>query len=138
MDQAQTMLKCPFRNTLITKDYACENAREVTHRDGPGIVCSQADSHQRCLEIFEALKNVGLTALDMPDDLTQMPASAISKIQYGGLQGLSDLINQKVDTVDNINALLSNVVATYGSIAAIDFSETSQTIQNYSLRKRRK
>ena len=138
MTQNPASLKCPFRNTLITRDYGCEFASEVTHRDGPGIVCGNEAAHQRCQEIFNSLKLAALPVLEVIDDLTQMPASVISKIQYGGLQGLAAMIDQQTESIDNINGLLKAVLEHYQALDAIDFNRAAVAIQDYRLRKRRR
>jgi len=137
MDQNQTVLKCPFRNTLITKDYGCENAREATHRDGPGVICDQTEAHNRCVVLFEALKTATLPALNIPDDLTQMPASVIGKIQYGGLAALSEMLAQNHSSIDNINALIEAASNKYQNIKDFDFEKIVPVIINYKLQRRR-
>ena len=138
MEQAQTILKCPFRSTLITRDFGCEYAHEVTHRDGPGIICGQMQSHQRCATLFDTLKQAALPLLDTVDDLNQMPASVISKIQYGGLQGLAQLLGQEPETVANINSLVESAFAKYQNMDGIDISSIAEVIRNCRLRKRRR
>lgn len=138
MDKPPSILKCPFRNTLITRDYGCEYSQEVTHRDGPGIVCGDRQAYQRCIDIYTALKDAALPVMGQPDDPNLMPASVISKIQYGGLQSLSEMLGQKADRIENINAMMEALIEKFSGVAAIDLQKTAEVIQNYQLRKRRR
>ena len=133
----QNPLKCPFRQTLITRDFACELAKEVTHRDGPGIVCEQADAQRRCTAVLDAIKAAALPALEVVDDLTQMPASIMSKIQYGSLVALSEILNQSDQPVENINVLVQSAMEKYQTVENFDFDKIVPVIKDYRLRKRR-
>jgi hypothetical protein len=130
--------KCPFRHTLITRDYACEKAQEVTYRDGPGITCTDEAAFQRCTELFEALKAAALPAFEVSDDLTEMPASVISKIQYGGLSALSLQTQENDAAISNINALVVTAMEKYGDVEHLDFDSIVPVIRDYRMRRRRK
>ena len=137
MSQTHLSLKCHFRQPLITRDFACEHALEITYRDGPGIACQQEDAHQRCGLLSAALKAEALPALDMPDDLTVMPASVIIKIQYGGLIALSQDMG-KNELTNNINALVASVIETYKNFDDLNYELIIQAIKDHKSRKRRK
>jgi hypothetical protein len=136
MTQLQTILKCPFRNPLVTKLFACEHALDIASRDGPGIACQSEDAHKRCGLLFGTLKAAALPTLGIPDDLAVMPASTITKIQCGGLEALSKDL-EKYDPTVNINALVASVYESSDNFNNLDFSLVIRTIKNYKLRKRR-
>ena len=136
MAQQPLPLKCRFRNPLITRVFACEHAHEITDRNGPGIVCQLESAHQHCSLLFDTLKAVALPILGMPDDLTVMPASVITKIQCGGLVALSQTIG-KHEPSENISALVESVFETYEDLGDLDYGLIIQTIKNYKMRKRR-
>ena len=138
MEHQPPSLKCPFRHTLITRDFGCENGQEVTYREGPGIACADPDAHQRCTTLFDALKAAALPAFDVADDLTEMPASVISKIQYGGLVALSGLVQTQTDTISNINVLVISVMDKYKNVEQLDYDTIVPLMRDYRLRKRRK
>ncbi len=129
-------LKCRFRHSLITRTFACKLAHEIADRNGPGILCQQRESHEHCCLLFDTLKAVALPVLGVPDDLTVMPASVITKIQCGGLIALSQTIG-KHEPSENINALVESIFETYEDFNDLDFGPVVKTIMNYKLRKRR-
>lgn len=130
--------KCPFRHPIITRDYACEFAQEVTFREGPGIACANPDSWQRCAALFKGLKSAALPAFDVPDDLTEMPASVISKIQYGGLAALASLLMVQEESINNINGLVDRAMETCNAVEQLDYDAIVPVIKNYRMRKRRR
>ena len=141
MTQQHPQLKCRFRNPLITRAFACEFAHEITDRNGPGIICLNEVSHKHCSQLFDTLKAAALPILGMPDDLTMMPASVITKIQCGGLIALSDALEkqalEKHEPSENINALVESVFESYENLNDLNFGLIIQTIKDYKLRKRR-
>jgi len=138
MEKQAQQYKCPFRHPIITRDYGCELSHEVTFREGPGITCANSDSWQRCTALFEGLKSAALPAFEVADDLTQMPASVISKIQYGGLAALASLLQVQQDSINNINDLVSRAIETCGAVDQLDYGNIVPKILHYRMRKRRR
>lgn len=138
MDNQPIHYKCPFRNPIITRDYLCECAQEVTFREGPGIACSNTESWERCTNLFEGLKSSALPVFEVADDLTTMPASVLSKIQYGGLAALAGLLKIQENAIENINTLMAVAMDKYGSVEQLDYESIIPVIKDYKLRKRRK
>jgi len=131
--------KCAFNGALIGKQYGCQNAMEVTRREGPAIACTSAEMHQKCAELMEELKAAALPQFGFEDDLTQMPHSALMKIQSGGLAGLQKCLrgDTEISEVKNIEQLVIEAEQHYGSFGAIPYSEFVQDIVDFKLRRRR-
>jgi hypothetical protein len=132
-------LKCPFRATLITRSFACEHASEVTRRDGPDIGCSSESINKHCWDYFNALKKHALPELGFADDLTSMPASALQKIQFGGLLALQAINSDgcQEDSIDNISALIQSVFDKYQAFDNLPYDQCLQSIKNYKIKRRR-
>ena len=133
-------LKCPFRATIITRSFSCECASEITRRDGPDIGCSCAETHEFCDTIFARLKDVSLPALGYEDDLTSMPASALQKIQFGGLLALFVLVNEQEpgDAIENIAELVRSGIEKYTTSDNVPVDACVDKIQNYKIKRRRR
>lgn len=132
-------LKCPFRATLITRSFCCEHASEVTRRDGPDIGCGSAEINKQCSDCFDELKKRALPELGFSDDLTTMPASALQKIQFGGLLALQALTSEskEEDSIDNIGALIQSVYDKYKVLENFPYNQCLQSILNYKIKRRR-
>jgi len=131
--------RCPFRATLITRNYGCEHASEITRREGPDIGCGSEELNTLCTDCFSELKNCALPALGYSDDLTSTPASVLQKIQYGGLLGLqSQVLDQEPsESVDNIAQLMRAALEKYHSLANFPYDQCLDAINNYKMKRRR-
>jgi len=128
--------KCSFSATLITEDFSCEHAQLVTRRAGPDIACASEHASEDCKSTYEKLKAVGLPAFDAEDDLLKTPASVFTKIQYGGLLGLSKLILASDDIperIDNIFQLVGRVVE-----QPIEFAELANYMTSHKTKRKKR
>jgi len=131
--------KCAFAAPLITKQFGCRQALEVTRRGGPDIACQSETSHRRCVLLFDALKAAALPAMGHVDDLNITPASVYTKIQYGGLLGLQRQLDQALTVavrIDDIDDLAARLVAAYPDPVALPCQQTVPDITAFKLRRR--
>jgi len=135
--------KCSFAITLIKDDFACEQAQMVTRRSGPDTACASELGSQRCQQLYDELKAVGLPAFDAEDDLLKTPASVFSKIQFGGLLGLAKIIakassnESNIVRVENIYQLLEQAVIRYESLSNIPYPELVDTMTAFKIKRKR-
>jgi hypothetical protein len=134
-------LRCPFRQTLITGEFGCRHALAVTRREGPDVGCSSDAASRRCSELFERLKAVALPASDDGDAPSDVPHSALVKVQHGGLLGLQRLLAPRSGSssgrVDDVDRLLEQVLLHYGGLEAIPYAEVLPDVEQYKIRRRR-
>ncbi len=132
--------KCSFVATLIKEDFACEMAQMVTRRAGPDIACNSETASTQCKQLLAVLKNVGLPAFDAKDDLLKTPHSVFTKIQFGGLLGLAQEIENTSDLnhVDNIYQLVKHAIQRYNSIDEIPHQNYVQNMVGYNIKRKRK
>lgn len=132
---------CPFSSTLVQEDFACSNANPIVRRGGAEVACISEESHARCKQLFQGLKDAALPEFGVEDDLLKMPHSILVKVQYGGLLGLQGRLGTFAgpgSTVDDINRLVAAAVDRFGSIDTIPCKDFSDTIVNYKLPGRRR
>jgi hypothetical protein len=131
--------KCAFSNTLMTNQFGCEKAEQVTRRSGPDIACTSEAAHQRCEMLFQQMKAVALPAFGVEDDLLSMPHSVLVKIQFGGLLGLQHLLVPGAGgsaAVQNVHALVDQAVGKYNNLDSIPCPALVQDMTGYKLRRR--
>jgi hypothetical protein len=130
--------KCAFSNTLITNQFRCEKAEQVTCRGGPDIACTSDPAHQRCEKLFQQMKAAALPAFGVEDDLLSMPHSVLVKIQHGGLLGLQHLLDGDASSADvkNIHALVDRAVIQHHGLEGIPCPALVQDMTSYKLRRR--
>jgi hypothetical protein len=134
-----TTRRCPFAAPITTGRAACSHAVEVVRRGGCEYDCDDADAHRRCGAVFNGLKHVGLAALGVADDLTQMPHSALVKVQTGGLAGLRRLLALEGGAdapIADVSLLTAQAAQTHGGVARIPFAEVAGDIADCRLDRR--
>jgi len=137
-DTQSTPLKCPFRATLITRSFACVHASEVTRRDGPDIGCDNPDVNNLCELCFSKIREYALPELGYTDDLTSMPASALQKIQFGGLLGLqAQLEGGNAESISNISSLVKDAFQKFETVDQFPLDSCLDSIRNYQIKRRR-
>ncbi len=132
--------KCPFSAPLISHQFGCVHAREVIHRGGAEIACTDAPAHGRCEPLFQHLKAAALPAFGVEDDLLSMPHSVLVKIQYGGLLGLLRLLSGAAvapTQIEDIDALVVNALARFGGLDAVPCVQVVADITAFKPRARR-
>ncbi|WP_372521580.1 hypothetical protein [Sulfuricaulis sp.] len=132
--------KCAFSNTLVTGQFGCEKAEQVTRRGGPDVVCSSDQAHQECEKLFQRMKQAALPAFGVEDDLLSMPHSVLVKIQFGGLLGLHRLQGNGTDesaVVKNIHGLVGQAIGKHGGLDAIPCQAFVEDMTSYKLKRRR-
>jgi hypothetical protein len=130
--------KCAFSNTLITNQFGCDKAEQVTRRGGPDIACTSGAAHQRCEKLFQQMKAAALPAFGVEDDLLSMPHSVLVKIQFGGLLGLQRLLDGAAGSGDvkNIHALVDQTIGKYDNLDSVPYPALVQDMTSYKLRRR--
>lgn len=131
--------KCAFSGALMGKQYSCQNALEVTRREGPSIACTEENMQQKCTELLDHLKAAALPCFGYEDDLSQMPHSVMMKIQTGGLTGLQNHLQGTpgVLVVENVENLVVTAEQRYGDFNRIPYADFVQEIVDFKLRRRR-
>ena len=129
--------KCPFQVPQIKKDFACTLGVEVTRRDGAAVVCRSDSASRHCCQLYEHLKQVGLDAFGVKDDIAKVPQSLYIKIQYGGLLGLQRLLGDTRQDIVDISSLLTQLHAQYGGIENIPCEQVKTDIESHKVRRKK-
>ncbi|MGB5475258.1 MAG: hypothetical protein WBQ78_17515 [Gammaproteobacteria bacterium] len=132
-------LICPFSATLARETFGCIRAERVIRRGGTEFTCRDPASHARCLQLFGQMKDAGLTAFDVEDDLTQIPHSVLVKIQFGGLLGLQRITQAtpaEAGRIEDIDALVTAAVKRFDTLQAIPCEQLTSDMTGYSLSRR--
>ena len=133
--------KCSFKATLITEDYACEQAQLVTRRAGPDVACGSEIASKNCEQLYDQFKSVGLLAFDAEDDLLKTPASVYNKIQYGGLLALSKSIINGGDVqdkkIDNISDLVQQAEKRFKSLENIPCDQFVGEMKAFKIKRKK-
>ena len=130
---------CIFALPQITEDFACQHGELVTRRAGPDVACHSETMCRLCSEVYEQFKIAGLAAFEYEDDLTQVPHSVWTKIQYGGLLGLQALLEMpsQPSKVENIAAVIERAVQQYQQLEQLPYQAIVPAMQEFRIKRRR-
>lgn len=130
---------CVFALPQIAEDFGCQHGELVTRRTGPDIACDSEQMCNLCREVYEQFKIAGLAAFEYEDDLTQVPHSIWTKIQYGGLLGLQHKLDMSSESarVENIAAVIELALTQYQDPEKIPCQEFVPAMQAYKIKRRR-
>jgi hypothetical protein len=132
-------LICPFSAPLVKQDFGCQYAREIIRRGGAEIACDQAEQHSVCCNLHLVVKQSALAGLGYEDDLLTVPHNVLVKIQYGGLLGLQELVNEEDDTTDTVHdiaSLVTRIQMLYQNFESIPTDSIIHSIREYKTQRR--
>ena len=116
----------------------------VTRRAGPDVACSSDNASEQCKKLYDTFKQAGLPAFNATDDLLETPHSVFTKIQFGGLLGLANCVNEdsginsRIEKVENIFMLVENAIQKYGKIDKIPSQEFINNMLEYKIKRKKK
>ena len=94
---------CPFAHPLMIRQFGCEQANEVTRRDGPAIACRDVTAHATCQSLFDVILAATLSAQGLQHDLTQIPSSLLKKVQVGSILAIQQSLQSKTQAENSEN-----------------------------------
>ncbi len=130
---------CIFALTQISNQFDCEYGDLVTRRAGPDIACQSESCRERCLVVYEWLKQIGLEEFEFEDDLTKVPYGVWAKIQFGGLLGLQNLLSKNdSEKVENITEMIELVEQQFGQLNEVPYRDVLPAMKSYRTRRKKK
>lgn len=132
--------KCPFMNPIITGDFACSLGQAVTVRNSPQVHCRDETALAVCQGLSDRMKDVGLTAFGMEDDLTTTPHTVYLKILQGGLLALQADSGASVPIagqIADVHALVDLVTAQGQGLDTIDYPALAARMTDFKPKRRR-
>lgn len=132
--------KCPFQTPIIAREFGCSQAQSVSVRNTPQIHCRSESGLAVCSVLYERLKQAGLQAFDLPDDLTRTPHNVYLKIQHAGLHGLQRRAAAAATTdagLDDLYALVQAVTAGGTRLDQQPYRELAAEMPGFRLKRRR-
>lgn len=117
-----TARPCAFAKALLTSCLLCDRAERIQIAEREVIACSNTQSHSRCSELHDALRQSFSFALAKSNDGTPLSHTQELRVQCGGLQGLQQVLQGDCEVV-NVDALLEGVQGKWQTLTEIPYSE---------------
>lgn len=112
---------CPFERAILRSCAACQMAERIQIAERELLSCQHTDSHGRCGEFYERLRQSFAFALGKPKIAAPLPHGQEMRVQCGGLKGLQQIISGD-ETVENIDQLLDQALKQWGAADEMPFS----------------
>ena len=133
-------VRCVFEKALTHQQAKCLQAKHFWLADREGYSCKSSESSAICRELLENLRKTSRFVLKLHDVNGPLPHNMEIRVQVGGLRGLRQQLaagEAPVETVDNVQAMLTQALEKYGSLQNLPYSEIVQSVTQYQGRKRR-
>ncbi len=130
--------RCEFEKALTHNKARCELSRHFWLADREGYACKSSEAAAKCREMLSKLRENSRFVLKLQQTADILPHNMEIRVQVGGMQGIQALFKQSTDNIEDINALVAQVVDKYGSVDALPYSEIVQFVSRYQGRKSRK
>lgn len=131
---------CQFAKAIQCRVCHCDRAQKVLLAEREVMACKSPGGSLRCAEVLETLREQSRFALGMTRVDERLPHGKEIKVQVGGLLGLKRAITgeDQPEQVEDINHLIHQGLAKYGSLAHFPYGELVQSVTAYRQRQRAK
>ena len=140
-------VRCKFEKALTNNQAKCSLSRHFCLADREGYSCKSSASSEHCSELLEKLRNKSIFVLKVQEISGPLPHNMELRVQVGGVRGLSKLLENVIadqlkqsvpdGRVSDINSVLNQVMAKYGSLDKLPYSEIIKSVMQFQGRKRR-
>jgi len=130
---------CPFEKAILSSRCGCAKCQRLNIAEREAAACVSPAAQARCAVLLDQLYQNARFALKQPRIEGPQPHAKAMKVQCGGLFGLATVLSEGADVspVENIDALVTQAMETFGSLENMPFSEIVKFISHYQVRAKR-
>lgn len=130
---------CLFEKGVLSGQCDCSQAEKFYLAEREGVHCKSAQGQLLCEELLQLLKQQARFTLKETDPTGVLPHAKAMRIQIGGLQGLSMVVNkdEKPIPIEDIYSLVQQAVQLFERLELLPFQEIIKQIAAYRGRGRR-
>ena len=133
---------CPFEKAILSSRCACAKCQRLNIAEREAAACVFPTAQARCVVLLELLYQNARFALKQSHLESPPPHTKAMKVQCGGLFGLAAVLfsenREAAPVVTNIDALLTQALATFGEFNKLPYQEIVKFISNYQVRAKPK
>lgn len=133
-------LPCVFERGMLVRCMHCEQARRLYIAEREAVACRSNDAHVDCEVLVGLLRNNARFVLRQARVDQPLPHAKEIRVQCGGIQGLSQLLNREQDSgvsTDNVYALVRKARSKFDTLQRLPLQEIVKCIANHQSRRRR-
>lgn len=137
---------CPFKKAIFSTICGCAFAERLYVGDRELINCSMPAAHARCQDLLGRLREAARFTLQVTGGMDGgLPHDKQIRVETGGILGLEAQMhgtqpdpNACVPQLADINRLIDEAMARYGSLDAFPYSAIIRSVAGFAPRKRRR
>lgn len=131
---------CPYEKTILSNQFVCSCSRRGQQGERAIIECEQPDAYISCSNYLNAARASARFTLKIDDPDQPLPFGKESKLLYGSLLGLVELLENDANNKDrkDIRQLILKSVENYGNCSQIPYETIVRQISSYTPRKGRR
>ncbi len=126
---------CSFEKAILSSRCGCAKCQRLNIAEREAAACVSPAAQTRCAVLLEQLYKNARFALKQPRIEGPQPHAKAMKVQCGGLFGLATVLSE--GAVENIDALVTQAVETFGSLEDLPFFEIVKFISHYQVRAKK-
>jgi len=126
---------CTFEKAILSSRCGCAKCQRLNIAEREAAACVSPAAQARCAVLLEQLYQNARFALKQPRIEGPQPHAKAMKVQCGGLFGLATVLSE--GAVENIDALVTQALETFGSLEDLPFSEIVKFISHYQVRAKK-
>lgn len=132
---------CAYEKSILTNQCGCSQAERFCIAEREGVHCKSKAAQGQCLALQKVLREharFALKATSTPEKRL-LPHGKAIRIQVGGLRGLFQVLNPNQPlppVIPDIQQLVTQAKARYGSLDNLPFPQIMQQITAYQGRPR--
>lgn len=127
---------CVFAKALLRRCAGCSRSRKLLIAERETMACNSPAAHLQCETLLGLLREKALFALQIREADGPLPHGKEIKVQCGGLQGLRALLDAEAEPVEDVHELVVALLARYGSLEPLPYSEVVRAVVHFQSRKR--
>lgn len=131
---------CRFEKSVLAGHCRCAEAERFNLAEREGVHCKSDLGHDQCEELVIQLRQQSRFTLKLNSGDEVLPHNKAMRLQVGGMRGLYLVVTGETDLppqIENINGLIAEAIANFGSLDQLPYQEIIKQISAYKGRGRR-
>ena len=138
--QGFNTLPCIFERGILVRCMHCEQAQRLYIAEREAIACRSSDAHVDCGVLIGLLRKNARFVLRQARVDQPLPHAKEIRVQCGGIEGLSQLLNREQDSgvsSDNVYAMVRKARNKFDTLQRLPLQEVVKCIANHQSRRHR-
>lgn len=130
-------LSCLFEKAILSRCADCNQAQKLNIAEREAVACVAAEPRENCMVLQGLLHRNATFVLKLTQPGEPLPHAKEIRVQCGGLLGIQHQLDQDVNMVADVHALVSEAQRYFGDLQNVPYQEVIKEIAAYEGRRKR-